>query len=96
MEEVEERAGDKDDHGDRVPEEAEEEDKERDEHVVHAKVIEVALDAGGGFFECVRAREGGEWLDELVPWTVCGEDGERNGGVGGGCGCGRKCVVVAW
>ena len=73
-EKVEERPGDEDgeedDHGDRVPEEAEEEDKERDKRLVHTKVIEVALDAGGGFAECVRAREGGEWLDELVPWRM--------------------------
>ena len=99
-EKVEERPGDEDgeedDHGDRVPEEAEEEDKERDKRVVHTEVIEVALDAGGGFAECVRAREGGEWLDELVPWMAHGEDGVHDGGIGDGCGCGGKCVVVAW
>ena len=99
--EVEERPGDEDgeedDHGDQVPEEAEEEDEKHDEHVVHAKVIEVALDVGSGFIECVRAHEGGEWLDELAPWMVHGEDGARgDDGVGGGCGCGGKCVVVAW
>ena len=99
-EEVEEIPGDEDgeedDHGDRVPEEAEEEDEERDERVVHAEVTEVALEASGGFAECVRAREGGEWLGELAPWTVHGEDRVRGGGgVGGGCGCGGKCVVVA-
>ena len=98
--EVEERPGDEDgeedDHGDRVPEEAEEKDEEHDKRVVHTEVIEVALDAGGGFAECVRAREGGEWLDELAPWTARGEDRVRGGGIGGGCGCGGKCVVVAW
>ena len=99
-EEVEERLGDEDgeedDHGNQVPEKAEEEDKECDEHVAHTKVIEVTLDAGGGFAECVRVCEGGEWLDELAPWTVHGEDGARSGSVGGGYGCGGKCVVVAW
>ena len=101
-EEVKERPGDEDseedDHGDRVPEEAEEEDEERDIRVVHAEVIEVALDAGGGFAECVRAREGGEWLDELAPRTARDEEGALGGGVGGGCGCGGKSVVlvVAW
>ena len=53
-----------------MPEEAEEKDEEHDKRVVHTEVIEVALVAGGGFAECVRAREGGEWLDELVPWTA--------------------------
>ena len=101
VEEAEERPGDEDgeedDHGDRVPEEAEEEDEERDERVVHAEVTEVALEASGGFAECVRAREGGEWVDELAPWTARGEDGAV-GGVGGSCGCGGKSVVlvVAW
>ena len=98
--EVEERPSDEDgkedDHGDRVPEEAEEEDEEHDKRVVHTEVIEVALDAGGGFTECVRAREGGEWLDELVPWMAHGEDGAHDGGISGGCGGGGKCVVVAW
>ena len=83
--EVEERPGDEDgeedDHGDRVPEEAEEEDEERDKRVVHTEVIEVALDAGSGFAECVRVREEGEWLDELTPWMACGEDGARGGSV---------------
>ena len=99
MEEAEERPGDEDgeedNYGDRVLEEAEEEDEERDEHVVHAEVIEVALDEGGGFTECVRAHEGGEWLDELTPWTIRGKDRVRSGGIGSGCGCGGKCVVVA-
>ena len=85
VEEVEERLGDedgnKDNHGDQVPKEAE---------------IEVALDAGSGFAKCVRACEGGEWLDELAPWTARGKDRARSGSVGGGCGCGEKCVVVAW
>ena len=98
--EVEERPGDEDgeedDHGDRVPEEAKEKDEEHDKRVVHTEVIEVALDAGGGFAECVRAREGGEWLDELVPWTAHGEDGAHDDGIGGGSGGGGKCVVVAW
>ena len=98
-EEVEERPGDEDekedDHGDWVPEEVEEEDEECDECVVHTDVIEVALDAGSGFVECVRAREGGEWLDELAPRTARDEEGALGGGVGGGCGCGGKYVVVA-
>ena len=98
--EVEERPGDEDgeedDHGDQVPEEAEEKDEECDKHVVHTEVIEVALDVSGGFVECVRAREGGEWLDKLVPWTAYGKDGAHDGGIGGGCGGGGKCVVVAW
>ena len=85
VEEAEERPGDEDGeeeyHGDRVLEEAE---------------IKVALDVSNGFAECVRAREGREWLDELVPWMAHGEDGARGGDVGGGCGCGGKCVVVAW
>ena len=84
-EEVEERPGDEDekedDHGDWVLKEAEEEDEECDECVVHTEVIEVALDAGSGFAECVRACEGGEWLDELTPWMACGEDGARGGSV---------------
>ena len=80
-EEVEERLGDEDNHEDRLPEEAE---------------IKVALDVSNGFAECVRVREGREWLDELVPWMAHGEDGARGGDVGGGCGCGGKCVVVAW
>nr|POF00411.1 hypothetical protein CFP56_69593 [Quercus suber] len=71
-EEVEERPsnedGEKDDHGDQVPKEAE---------------IKVALDASGGFAECVRACEGGERLDELAPWTARGEDGAHGNGVGG-------------
>ena len=98
--EVEERPGDEDgeedDHGDRVPKEAEEKDDERDKRVVHTEVMEVALDASGGFAECVRAREGGEWLDELVPWTAHGKDGAHDGSIGSGCGGGGKCVVVAW
>ena len=99
-EEVEERPRDEDgeegDHGDPMPKEVEDEDEERDERVVHVEVIEVALDASGGFAECVREHEGGEWLDELAPWTARGEDRARGGGIGGGCGCGGKCVVVAW
>ena len=87
--------GEEDDHGDPVPKEGEDEDEERDECVVHAEVIKVALDAGGGFAKCVRACEGGEWLDELAPWMARGEDGARGGGIGGGCGCGGKYVVVA-
>ena len=59
--EVEERPSDEDgkedDHGDRVPEEVKDEDEERDEHVIHAEMIEVVLDVGGGFAECVRVRE---------------------------------------
>nr|POE67615.1 hypothetical protein CFP56_45902 [Quercus suber] len=84
-EEVEERPsnedGEKDNHGDQVPKEAE---------------IKVALDASGGFAECVRACEGGERLDELAPWMARGEDGAHGNSVGGGCGCGGKSVVVAW
>ena len=49
--------GEEDNHGDWVPEEVEDEDEECDEHVIHAEVIEVALDVGGGFAECVRVRE---------------------------------------
>ena len=103
MEEVEERPSDEDgeeeDHGDWVLEEAKEADEKCNERVVHAEVIEVALDVGGGFAECVRAREGGECLDKLTPWMARDEDGARGSGVGvgggGGCGCGGKCVVVA-
>ena len=82
-EEVEERLGDEDNHEDRLPEEAE---------------MKVALDVSNGFAECVRAREGGEWLDELPPRTARDEEGALGGGVGGGCGCGGKSVVlvVAW
>ena len=66
-EEVEERPrdedGEEDDHGDPMPKEVEDEDEERDERVVHVEVIEVALDASGGFAECVREREGGNgWM----------------------------------
>ena len=49
--------GEEDNHGDRVPEEVKDEDEERDEHVIHAEMIEVVLDVGGGFAECVRVRE---------------------------------------
>lgn len=60
-EQIEEGPGDEDDeeddHGDRVPQETEEEDEEDDERVVDTEVAEVALQAGGGFTECVRARE---------------------------------------
>ena len=47
--EVEEEPGDEDeeknDHGNWVPQEAEEEDKESDHGVVHTEVVEVLLDA---------------------------------------------------
>ena len=80
-------------------EEAKEADEKCNERVVHAEVIEVVLDAGSGFVECVRAHEGGEFLDKLTPWMARDEDGARGSGVGvgggGGCGCGGKCVVVA-
>ena len=43
--------GEEDNHGDRVPEEVKDEDEERDEHVIHAEMIEVVLDVGGGVNE---------------------------------------------
>lgn len=66
-----------------MPQETEEEDDEDYERVVDAKVAEVSLDTEDGFAERVWAREGGEGLDELPPWTFRGEGRASGGGSGG-------------
>lgn len=81
-EEEEEEPGDEDgkedDEGERMPQETEEEDQEDDGGVVHAEVVEVALQAESGFAEGVRAREGVEG-EEFAPWTARGVVGGCSG-----------------
>lgn len=55
-----------------MPQEAEEEDKERDYRVIDAEVAEIAPHAGGRLAEAVRAGEGGR-IEELAPGLSGGD-----------------------
>jgi len=75
-EEVEEepRGEDCDEHNkrNRFPEEAEEQDEERDHGVIHTEVAEIAPDAERGFAEGVGERERAQ-REKLPPWTARGK-----------------------
>lgn len=46
-----------------MPKEAEEEDEEDNEYVVHVEVARAALDVEAGFAQCVGVREGRKQLE---------------------------------
>lgn len=85
-----------DDHGERVPEEAEEEDEKGYHGVVESEVTQVSFRAGHGVGVWDGRGEGGE-VEELAPWAGCG--GERLGGCCGGggvLGAGDEGEIGGW
>lgn len=77
-EEVEEEPGDEDqqenDHGDRMPQEAEEDDQKHRHGVIDSEIAQVPSHAAHGGGVALREREGGE-SEELVPWAARGDHG---------------------
>ncbi|KAK4267330.1 hypothetical protein QN277_024124 [Acacia crassicarpa] len=65
---------DEDDEGDRVPEEAEEENKEHDHGVVHTEVADVDSNAGNRVREAAGEAERSE-IEHELPWAASSETG---------------------
>lgn len=80
--------GDEHDEWNGLPEEAEEQDEERDQGVIHTEVSKIALDTKRGFAEGVGEREGAQ-CKKLIPWTPRGK-----GGRSGGAWDGRDWIVT--
>lgn len=66
--------GGEDDEGDRMPEEAQEENQEDDNDIIHTEVGDVGFDARESVAEVERESEGVE-IEHEPPWNASGEAG---------------------